>query len=260
MKRIYAFIIINLFLISFSACASSESSGDLASASSNKADVEAKLKQAEALYKERDDLDKLRKAVNTLAQARNPEKRNYEVEWKYAEYNFFLGNRTDDKKESEKAFKEGEQAGKIARNMQPDKPDGHFWYAVNLSEQAQRSPLTVGITSVDTIREEMKKVIEIKPDYQGATPFDVLGRIELVTMMTGGKPEKAIEYFKKGLELENNNSYLHLHLAEAYLAVGREADAKKELEYVLQMKPDPKYIPEFKEAVEEAKRLLRTRF
>ena len=260
MKRIYTFITIGLFLFSFSACSSSSSSADTSSTEQSNIDVAAKIKEAEVLYEQRDDLTKLRKAVSTLAQVRNPEKRNYEVEWKYAEYNFFLGNRTDDEKESEKAFKDGEEAGKIALNLEPNKPDGHFWYAVNLGEQAQKSPLTVGITSVDTIKDEMKKVIELQPDYQGATPFDVLGRIELATSITGGKPEKAIEYLQKGIEIEKNNSYLHLHLGEAYLAVGREADAKKELEYVLNMKPDPKYLPEYEETVKETKKLLETRF
>ena len=258
MKRIYTFITIGLFLFSFSACASSDSSAD--STAQSNVDAGAKLKEAEELYARRDDIAKLRQAVQTLAQARNPDNRNYEVEWKYAEYNFFLGNRTDDENENEKAFKDGEEAGKIAMNMEPEKPDGHFWYAANLGEQAQKSPLTVGITSVDTIKEEMKKVIELQPDYQGATPFDVLGRIELATTITGGKPEKAIEYLEKGITIEKNNSYLHLHLAEAYLAVGREADAKKQLEYVLNMKPDPKYIPEYEETLKEAKKLLETRF
>ena len=260
MKRIYTFITIGLIALFSFACASSGSSADADSSAENKIDVQAKLAEAEKLYEQRDDIEKLRKAVQTLAQARNPNDRNYEVEWKYAEYNFFLGNRTDDEKESERAFKEGEEAGKIAANIEPNKADGHFWYAVNLGEQAQRNPLTVGITSVDTIRERMNKVIEIKPDYQGATPYDVLGRIEMATTMTGGEPEKAIEYFQKGLEIEDNNSYLHLHLGEAYLAVGREQDAKKQFEYVLNMKPDPKYIPEYEETEAEAKRLLKTRF
>ena len=69
-----------------------------------------------------------------------------------------------------------------------------------------------------------------------------------------------MEYLEKALELEKDNTYIYLHLAEAYLAVNREADAKKQLDYLLKMKPNPDYLPEYKETTERAKELLKTRF
>ncbi len=78
--------------------------------------------------------------------------------------------------------------------------------------------------------------------------------------MTGGKAEKAVEYLEKALELEKGNSFIRLHLAEAYLAVNRDAEARKQIDYLLQMKPNPDYLPEYKESVEKAKELLKTKF
>ena len=57
-----------------------------------------------------------------------------------------------------------------------------------------------------------------------------------------------------------DNSYLHLHLGEAYLAVGKKDDAKKQLEFVLKMKPNPDFMPEYNESVTKAKKLLETKF
>lgn len=216
--------------------------------------------QTDDLCRRHDDLVKLRECINLLANVRNPDHRNFEVEWKFAEYSYFLGEQIEKDDESEKFLEDGAAAGKIASNIAPDKPDGYFWYGANLGELARRSPLTKGLSSVDDIRAAMNKVIEIEPDYQGASAYDALAQIELETGLVGGKPEKAIEYLEKAVALEDDNSNLHLHLGEAYLAVNRKNDAKKQFEFVVNMKPNPDFMPEYNESVEEARKLLKTKF
>ncbi len=44
---------------------------------------------------------------------------------------------------------------------------------------------------------------------------------------------------------------------EAYLAVGRNANARRQLDAIINMTPDPNYLPEYKEAVTEAHLLLK---
>ncbi|MGI9036588.1 MAG: TRAP transporter TatT component family protein [Pyrinomonadaceae bacterium] len=259
-KQIYSFITIGLISLFAAACAPNSEPPPSAAPAANSASVSEAIAKAEQLFRQREDISKLREAVRTLANVRNPDARNFEVEWKFAKYNYFLGIESTDEKESDKAFTDGANAAQIAERLAPDKPDGYFWYGANLGEQADRSPVTVGIKSINEIRSTMKKVIEIQPDYQGASAYDALGQLEMETDMMGGTPEKAIEYLEKGLEIEKNNSYLRLHLAQAYLAVNRKADAKKQLEYILQMKPDPEYALEYKETAADAKKLLETKF
>lgn len=259
-KCFYSFITIVLFSCCLISCASSGQTDVETSVPNDAVDVSATLKQAEQLFRQRTDLWKLREAVNLLAQVRNPAKRNYEIEWKFAEYNYFLGKQSSDEKESEKAFEEGAKAGKIASRIEPNKPDGYFWYGANLGEQAKRAPLTKGLMSIGDIREAMNKTIEIQPDYQGASAYDALAEIELATRLTGGDAKKAVEYLEKAIEIHSNNTYLHLHLAKAYLAVNRQADAKKQLEFVLKMKPNPEYMPEYEESQKEARKMLETKF
>ena len=124
--------------------------------------------------------------------------RNFEVEWKFAKFNYFLGKHTTDEKESEKAFEDGVQAGRIASRVEPNKPDGYFWYGANLGEQAKKSPVTVGIKSIDDIREAMNKVIEIQPDYQAASAYDALAQIELKAgLMAAENPKKRSNIWKR---------------------------------------------------------------
>lgn len=258
-NQIYSFITIILACVLLISCAKKAES-ESAQASMNPAQIAEIIAQSDKLFKGREDTAKLREAVKLLASARNPNARNFEVEWNFARYNFFLGKQTNNTAESEKAFADGVSAGGIASRMESNKPDGHFWYAANLGEQAKRSPITVGLKVVGDIQTAMKKVIEIEPKYQGASAFDALAQIELASRLTGGKAERAVEYLEKGLEIEKENTYIYLHLAEAYLAVGKKAEARKQLDYLLKMKPNPDYAVEYKESTEAAKKLLETKF
>ena len=53
---------------------------------------------------------------------------------------------------------------------------------------------------------------------------------------------------------------LRLRLAEAYLAVKRQDDARRELQEILKMTPHPEYTQEHKKAVAEARKILANRF
>lgn len=218
------------------------------------------VKKSDELFVQRDNVVKLKEAVQSIARARNADQRNFEVEWKSAKYNYFLGKQTIDDTEADNYLKAGYSAGMIAARIEPNKPDGYFWAAANLGEQAKRSPITVGLKSKGEIRDLMNKVIEIQPNYQGASAFDGLAQLEMATRLTGGNAEKAVEYLEKAITYEKENSYLYLHLAQAYLAVQKTAEAKKQLEYILKMKPSPEYLTEHQEVLEKAKKILDTRF
>lgn len=222
--------------------------------------LSADVAEADKLFNQREDLSKLRDAIAVLAKLRNPGDRNYEVEWRFARYNYFLGRHTRDGKEAESAFNTGKDAAKIALNLNPQRPEGYFWFGANLGEICKISPITVGLQSVDDVQKAMNKVIELQPGYQGASAYDGLAQIELGTRLTGGSVEKAAEYLETAISIDNDNSNLHLHLAEAYLAQNKDAEAKKQLTILLRMKPNPQYLPEHKESVAAARKLLDTKF
>jgi tetratricopeptide (TPR) repeat protein len=259
-RRFYRFITIALLSFCLISCAK-KAENEAAAPPPGTAQIGETVTKCDALFKEREDLAKLREAVKSLSAVRNPDSRNYEVEWKFAKYNFFLGKRLTDDKEKEEAFEDGAQAGRIASRIEPNKPDGYFWYGANLGEEAKLSPVTVGVKSVDEIRAAMNKTIELDPKYQNASAYDGLAQVELSTSgVMGGKPEKAIEYLETALKLDDDNSNLHLHLAEAYLATNKKDEARKQLEYLIKMKPNPDFAFEHAEAVEKAKKLLETKF
>lgn len=246
------------FLILFSACdTNSDVIKDPASPALARQEI---IFKADKLFSQRSDIEKLKEAIFTIARARNIAKRDFEVEWKFAKYNYFLSKQITDKKEIDKLLEDGYEAGMIAAKLEPNKPDGYFWAGACLGEQARKNPLTTGIKSTDEIRQLMNKVIEIQPDYQKASAFDALAQLELATRFIGGSPQKAVEYLEKALEYDKENGYIYLHLGEAYLALNKNNEAKKQLEFVVKMKPLPEYQTEHVEITEKAKKLLETKF
>ncbi len=253
-----------LFVIVITLClqpsCSSEAIGETTANNAASGPSRERIAEADQLFAERSDLEKLRQAVAVLESLRNPSARSYEVEWKFAKYSLFLGRRLETETQKEPVFEKGRAAGLIASRMEPGKPDGHFWYGANLGELSKLSPVTVGIKSIDDIRETMNKVIEIQPDYEAASAYDALAQLELATRIYGGKAEKAVEYLEKGLSIRPANAKIKADLAEAYLALRRKEDARKQIGELLKMKPHPDYVVEHNEAVEKAKRLQKKYF
>jgi tetratricopeptide (TPR) repeat protein len=222
-------------------------------------DYSTTLTHADALFREREDISKLRAAIDELSKARSAGQ-NYDIEWNYSKYNYFLGKQLNDSPESMAAFEEGKAAGKIAARLEPNRPEGHFWFAANLGEIARENPVTVGLSSIGEIQAAMNRVIEIDPGYQNASAFDGLGQIEYETRLTSGSVDKAIEYYQKGISVDKGNAHLYLHLAEAYLSQKKKPEAKEQLDMVLQMKGNRDYMPEHRETVAKAKKLLESNF
>ncbi len=258
-QKLYILITIVITLCLLEAC-SRRAATDPAQDNKENLPIAETIVTAENLFKQREDVVKLREAVTLAGRLRDPHKRNFEVEWKFAKYSCFLGQATTDEKEREEIFETGKAAGEIASRLEPAKPDGYFWYGANLGELSKLSPITVGLKSVDDISVAMNKVIELQPSYQGASAYDILAQVELNTGLTGGKADKAVEYLEKALELEKNNTNIRLHLAQAYLAADMDAKAKQQLDHIVQMKPDPDYVPEHAAALEQTRKLLKTRF
>ncbi|MEZ5305720.1 MAG: tetratricopeptide repeat protein [Pyrinomonadaceae bacterium] len=261
MRKPIVVLLLLLLLSVFAGCRSSATSED---PQPTVTDAEKKKYRdaAAAEYAARADLDRARKAIATLAKARDEGFRNFDDEWRFAEYSYYLGSRKSvGDEEAEKVLKEALAAASIARRMQPNRPEGHFWYAAVLGEMSKRSPVTVGIPSIKKIRGAMEKVIAIDENYKAGSAWDGLGQLEYGTRgMAGGKIEKAIEYYEKAYGVSKENSYIMLHLAEAYILVDRKPEARKLLDQLLAMKPDPDYIPEYQETADQARTILKKEF
>src|ERR1051325_958590 len=226
------------------------------SAAADSASAAEDISSADQFYSQRADLLQLRRGIISLRQALTKDPGNYEAAWKLSKFNYYLATHTDDSKERDDAFKAGIDAGKTAVQLHNDKPDGHFWLGANYGGAAERSAIQ-GLATVSDIRNEMETVLRQDQGYQNGSAYMVLGLVYLnAPSIVGGDPKKAVEEMEKGLPFGEPNAFLHLHLAEAYKKVGRNDDARKEIKKILDMTPDPNYLPEYKEASTGAQKIL----
>lgn len=248
-----------VFSIAFTGLACDRGGPDTSTSLSggNDAALAAKsVAESDALWAGREDLQKARVAVAALRQARTADYGNYEAAWKLARAAFYVGDHTDNDDERSDMFREGTEAGKAAVQLQPNKADGHFWLGANYGGSAAHSTIA-NLSSFNDIKTEMDAVLKIDEGYQGYSAYLGLGRLYLqAPHVLGGDSGKAIEYLEKGVKLAPNNMLMRYHLAEAYEANNRDAEAKKELETLLATPVDPQYTAEHNEAVAKAKKLM----
>jgi tetratricopeptide (TPR) repeat protein len=213
------------------------------------------ISDADQLYAGRADLMKVRQGLVALRRAQAEDQANYELAWRLAKFNYYLGAHSPDSSERDKAFRDGIEAGKLAVQLQDGKPDGHFWLGANYGGNAKSSMLA-GLSQFDDIKSQMETVLKLDEGYQSGSAYMVLGQLYLEAPgFLGGDTQKAIQYLEKGLKFGPDNAFLRVHLASAYAEAHRNADARKQIDTVLKMTPAPGYEPEYAEALVEVRKL-----
>lgn len=258
LKSLFFFFLVVLIWTSNSACRSGQSMADEAVLDQQSA--QNLIAQADKLYAQREDMAQARRAIILMRQARTADAGSYEAAWKLSQFNYYLGDNTTGGDERERAFRDGIEAGKAAVKLQPEKPEGHFWLGANYGGRAQASTLT-GLSAVGDIRKEMEAVLRLDEGFQAGSAYMALGQLYLEAPgLLGGDQKKAVQLLEKGLHYGVNNAPYRLQLAKAYIAVKRKDDARQELNAVVNMKPEPDFVPESKKAIEGARQLLNKGF
>lgn len=252
LRRESILLIIALVLFSLISCRSHSRAEAPANSDESAA---SDIAQADQFYHQREELPRLEQGIVLLRQATTIDPANYNAEWRLAKFDYYLATHTDDEHRYN-AFREGIEAGKTAVQLQGDKPEGHFWLGANYGGSLESEKIT-GLASIDDVRKEMETVLRIDEGYQDGSAYMVLGLLDLkAPKILGGDPQRAVTEMEKGLRFGKANAFLHLHLAEAYQAVGRTPDAREQLNTILSMTPDPNYLPELKEAQTQATQML----
>jgi len=217
--------------------------------------VSASIAEADGLYAQRGDLMKVREALIALRQAMAAHPADYDIAWRVAKFNYYLGAHTTDEGEQEKSFHDGIDAGKLATRLDDNKPEGHFWLGANYGGDAEINTLA-GLTDIDDIKHEMDAVIKADPTFEAGSAYMALGQVYMkAPKIFGGDLDKAIGYLEQGIKVGPHNGLLRVRLAQAYAEAHRNADAQKQIEALTSMKPVPGYEPEYNDAVKEAREL-----
>ncbi len=212
-------------------------------------------KSADALYADRANLASAQRAADLWGEALAGNPRDFASAWKLARAQYWLGGHLPNADRSA-AYERGMAAGRQAIAIDPNAPEGHFWLAANMGALAESSTVA-GLKYRKTIRMELETVLRLAPAFQQGSADRALGRwYHKVPRLFGGSHAKAEEHLKASLQYNPNNTVSHYFLAELYADDGRVAEARAEIQKVLDAPDDPEWRPEDRDYQAKARRLL----
>jgi tetratricopeptide (TPR) repeat protein len=235
--------------------------GGLRAASGIRTDAFAsRVVMADDFYLGRGNLANVDRALQLLRQQVADNSNDYEAWWRISRSENFLGrvhDAGDDDKAAVAAFEAGADAGRRAVKLRPDRVEGHFWLGVNLGLIGEEEGLLRGLRLVDPVRQEMETVMRIDPDFEQRGAQRILARVYYrAPFFKGGDKQRSIELLQDCLKRYPSDSFALLYLADDYLAVGRRAEARRLLQQILDLCPDPLYGPELANNQAEARERL----
>ena len=216
------------------------------------------ISQADKLYGEMKDMETAQEALAMYRTALQEAEDKYGPYWKMSRIHYYIGSHTDSKKEKKVIFSQGIYYAKKAIVLEPEKPDGYYWLGVNYGVYGEARGVMKSLFLVDDIKEAMNKVIELDRSYEDGGPDRVLGRVYFkVPGIAGGSKKKSLEHLVKSKEIGPQDPLTRVYLADTYLALKEVEKARAELDYVLSLEDDPRWVAGMKDTKEEARELLK---
>jgi tetratricopeptide (TPR) repeat protein len=174
-------------------------------------------------------LDTLRSALTDVAKA-NPSADSLLA---LAHICFVWGdNRARTPEEKLEAYEQGRQAAKRAVELAPRSALAHFWYGTNTARWGQARGLVRSLFLLPTVKQEIATVLELDPTFAPAYALAANVYYEVPPLL-GGDLERAEQMFRKGLALAPRFTAMRVGLAKTLIKKGRLAEARKELQAVL---------------------------
>ncbi|MCK4336843.1 MAG: tetratricopeptide repeat protein [Candidatus Aminicenantes bacterium] len=219
------------------------------------------IAEGDQLLMEVQDLETANQILSKYQKALGLQENKYDSFWRIARIMYYIGSHTEKKKEKKKIFAQAVYHATKAVREEPEKPDGYYWLAVNNGKVGETRGILKSLSLVKPIKKALNKVIELDRSYEDGGADRVLGRVFFkVPGIAGGSKDKALEHLLKSKELGPDDVVTRLYLAEALLAKKEKEKARAELEYIINLEDDPRWINAVQEKKAEAKKLLKKKF
>jgi len=214
-------------------------------------------KDPDLLYAGREQLANARQAADIWEARLTANSRDFDSAWKLARACYWLGGHVP-ADEQRQQYERGIKAATRAVELEPKKPEGHFWMAADMGAMAEGFGLRAGIRYRGPIKDALETVLQIDRSFQEGSADRALGRWYFrVPRLFGGSKDKAIEHLKQALTYAPQSTATHFFLAETYLEMEKPDDARREAQLVLGAPLDPMWTPEDREFKQKAGELLK---
>lgn len=221
-------------------------------------EVDELITQADELYLEMRDMATAEKARDLYLKAFELAEDKYEASWKFSRILYYVGKNTENKKEKKVIFQQAIDYAKKAVELEPEKPDGYYWLGVNYGVYGEARGVMKSLFLVDDVKKAMNKVIELDRSYEDGGSDRVLGRVFFkVPGIAGGSKKKSRTHLEKSLEFAPNDPLTRYYLAETYYAQNEVEKSRAELDFILNMEPDERWVAGVNDYQKDAEEMLK---
>jgi len=218
----------------------------------------AQADDPDRLYASRTDVASAERAAALWEARLARDTANFEAAWKLARACYWLGGHVA-RADQRRQYERGVDAGRRATALHPERPEGHFWMAANMGALAESFGLRQGLRYRGTIKDALETVLRLDPTFQQGSADRALGRWYMkVPGLFGGSDEKAVDHLRRALTYNPQSTASHYFLAETFVEMNRRAEARAELQQVLDAPVDREWAPEDEEFKAKARILLAT--
>jgi hypothetical protein len=212
---------------------------------------------ADALYRDRENLASALAAVDAWAQRLAADPSDFESAWKVARGRYWLGTNGLPEDRRRAALEAGLAAARIAAALQPARPEGHFWSAANMGALAESFGLRQGLKYRKAIRESLDVVLKLDPGFLQGSADRALGRWYFkVPGLFGGSMAQSEAHLRKALTYAPDSVISRVFLAETLEARGQRAAALEQVRAAIAAPLDPEWAPEDRRFKQQAQALL----
>jgi tetratricopeptide (TPR) repeat protein len=188
-------------------------------------------------------LDNYQKAIESYqnALAENPD--NYEVNWKCARAHREYGDTAKTgkvegwKEICAKYGKAGMQYAQKATELEPEKPDGYYYYGLNVGIYSDGVSIFTALSEglKDKTQKSFEKTYQLDKMYKEGGPMIALGRFWQVLPWPLYDRKKSLQYYREyqATRYFADNIEVHVYLGELLIQIGgdkNKAEAKGYLE------------------------------
>jgi tetratricopeptide (TPR) repeat protein len=133
------------------------------------------------------------------------------------------------------AYERARDLAKRATELAPKDADAHLWYAITLGSWSNAKGLLHSALALRNLRREVDVVLQLDP--KNIEAHIMAGSIAReLPVLLGGDRQESEEHFKTAHRLDPRLTGVRIELAQLYINMGRYAEARRELQSVLNEK------------------------
>jgi tetratricopeptide (TPR) repeat protein len=130
------------------------------------------------------------------------------------------------------SYDRGREIARRAVELAPRNPEAHVWYGINTGRWGLTKGVMRSLFLLPTVRQEVDTTLELDPRNLRALALS--GNVFLeVPSLFGGDRAKAEQQFRRALEIDPHFTVARVDLARTLIAGSRHADARRELQRVI---------------------------